>query len=284
MRALISNSENFNLVEKIAKKNQMLYIEAKILKYSGGEIQLYFDSNNLDEIYIFQNLWPEPNCKIIELLSILDICQDCKNINLILPFIPYLRQDKDEKLISSGSRIIAKLINQYNIQKIITFEPHSLNSLKYFNTKIDILNIYDSFFEVINNNTDQNSIIISPDKGGIERAKKLSELTKIRYTYFEKTRYQNKITMSCKDDLKQFNNIYIIDDMSDTCRTLNECIKLLNINNNINILLTHVLDEEKIISLAKNNNIKLYYSNTISNNKKYNINIGNIISNTKFHS
>ena len=116
--------------------------------------------------------------------------------------------------------------------------------------------------------------------GGIKRAQKLSKLSSIKYTYFEKNRINNEVKIISNSNINKYKNIFILDDMSDTCKTLEECVKLVSNNqNNINILLTHVLNEETLNKKIKEKyNLKLHYSNTVTRNNKFNIDMINIIS------
>lgn len=284
MKTFIARKNLFSVTHRLISKLNMPYIKYDKKTYNGGELQVIFKQSldNLDEVYLFIDLWPNPNDKIFELQSVLSlIAFHTKKINLILPFIPYLRQDKNEEYISSGSQILASITNDYNVKKIITFEPHSKNSLKHFNCKIISLDIYQQFKNIIKEEKiSKDSLIISPDYGGKDRAKKLSEICSLKSTYFSKKRNGKNIDIyQNNNSLNNIKSAIILDDMVDSGGTIINTIKILKEKNiRIYVLITHILNERKVQEIiSQHENVELIYSNTILTNKKPRIDIFEMI-------
>jgi phosphoribosylpyrophosphate synthetase len=141
MKILISNSENLEESSYLAKKLEAEILNFEISNFSGNEKFISFINAPVQDskIYIFHKLWPNPNDKIIELLLILDYIKS-KNYEisgLIIPYLPYLRQDRELKENSAiGARMIAQIFESYKVRKIYTIDAHSKSAIKFFGDKL----------------------------------------------------------------------------------------------------------------------------------------------------
>jgi len=190
------------------------------------------------------------------------------NISLVTPFLPLLRQDREfSKNSSIGSKVLANILNSYNIKEIITLETHSEASQKFFNSNIINLNCFDSFYNAIKEEISRSKWkIISPDLGGINRAKELAEICITNYGHLKKQRSrEEKITHSF-DDYDRNTNYIILDDMIDSGGTIISGANLLkNPDNKIIILSTHIFSASTVTRIKNECMIhKIICSNTIT--------------------
>lgn len=274
IKILLSTSDNINFTSSISSIAKCELKTIKITKYSGNEILASFDNkiNSSDKYFLFHKFWPNPNEAIIELLLILDSLSRSKinNITLITPYLPYLRQDRQlEHNSSIGASMLAKLIENSIIDKIITIDPHSDNALAYFNNRIvslDISTVYANYIKTKMNF--ENLLLVAPDKGCSNKVKDIASLINCPYLILNKNRTtENDIVSKASNiDFKQFKNVILIDDIIDTGKTVISAVKVLPASLNYFVIGTHALSENYIQNLCETKIFKkiIYTNSTIS--------------------
>ncbi len=218
------------------------FIENEKLISVDGEI------NTDCEIFLFKILWPNPNEKLMELFLILDLLQSKGvSISIISPFIPYLRQDKF--LCSSqtiGARAIGNILSQFGVQKIYSFDLHSQNASNFLKCTICDMNYNDYFIHklalLLVNPT--NTLVVAPDAGALNRAKKLALSFGSSFTNLQKHRHGSDIFTSPLRGAKKYDNIVIIDDIMDSGNTILSAInRLQEYCDRIFVCISHVLKQ-----------------------------------------
>ena len=254
MAQVLYCSEDEQEAREFANKISAKLVKYEIKNFTGNEKFLKVNQNiDFNEaIYIYKSFWPAPNDKIMELVLLLDLLESngAKNIRLIIPFIPYLRQDREVLSNSSvGARALARLLRSFNIEEIITYDAHSENSMSFFEGKITNLNYYELFASRISKeNFDQeNSIVISPDQGSKFRAKNLAELLSVKYCALTKKRIGSEVVITGFDNSRIWDQVIIIDDIIDTGGTILSTIELISeCSKKITICISHIVNIEAI--------------------------------------
>ncbi|MDX1923699.1 MAG: ribose-phosphate diphosphokinase [Rickettsiaceae bacterium] len=257
MKQILSSMDDLTEVSNIAQIINASIISFEIKNFTESEklIELSQIPEKNSEIIIFKKLWPKPNDSLIELLILLDqlVNSDIYNISLIIPFIPYLRQDRQFTPKSSvGARAIANLLSHFPINNIYTFDPHSEAACYYFSGGVVKLNYYDYFAHKLKELKiePENTLIIAPDLGALSRAKHFSEIFGTKYAYLKKMREGENISIQPLSDAKKYDNIVIIDDMIDSGGTILSAIKALEAKyEKIIICISRILKESAIIDI-----------------------------------
>ena len=226
---------------------------------------------NKEKIYILQTLAPNVNDALIELLLTLDSLKRkyTNDIVAIIPYLGYSRQDRTLAPNSSiGFKLIADLLCNAGISKIITFDLHSLPTIGFFN--IPIINICTSSKIIkhikINANLD-NVVIVSPDLGGVSRARLIANKLKKKLVIAYKTHHENNVFVEVLQSVEDKNCI-IIDDIIDSAKTIIATTYELLEKGATSVIAycTHNLIDSIAYNIIRNSPLKrLYVANTIHN-------------------
>lgn len=153
-------------------------------------------------------------------------------INDMLPFMPYLRQDrKDKPRVPITARLMAKHLEADGVDRVVTVEPHTEQVQGFFDIPVDTLPIFqlygEEFFE---NNTEKKYVLVAPDVGAMKRARSLKNWLQRKYgvdmplAMTEKTRGtddQPEVYYLVGDPKHvEGATVIMFDDMIDTANTL----------------------------------------------------------------
>ncbi len=271
MFTIYSTEKNKEASSHFAKKLGFKVEIADIVNFNCHEELLYLNSSEQIEQHgiIIHELWPHPEQKIIELLLLLDLLESkgLKSATLIVPYIPYLRQDRELKNNAAiASRMLFKLFEHTAISKIISIDCHSEKAMSYFSKEFINLSPANFFAGILQKQIKDlsDSLVISPDKGSAKRAENLANLLKIPYQVLSKERKSDRIEITGFNSDKKYKNIIIIDDILDTGNTIKSTIeRLQNYAEEIVICVTHLLNQEGVKLIESlGNNIKVITTNS----------------------
>ena len=234
-----------------------------ISHYKDGEILVHIDENiKGKKVFVLGSTFP-PAENTLELIILINTLKEngAKKIIVLMPYFGYGKQDKMKYSGDAMSaKLMANIINLAGADKIIALDLHSEMAGSYFK-KLKHLSAVDTLAAYFKNIGLKKTVIISPDKGGIERAKRFASCLKIKkIVVIEKYRPkvdENKV-IKIKGRVKG-RNIIIVDDMTQTGGTLIESAKALKKEGagDIYIALTHLVPTGPAIkNLEKDRNIK----------------------------
>lgn len=222
---LIAGSANPILAQEISKKLGVELSAAKIGHFSDGEIQVkIIDNVRGADCYILQPTCSPVNENIMELLIVADALKraSAKRITAVMPYYGYARQDrKAEPRVPITSKLIANLITASGINRILTMDLHAGQIQGFFDIPVDHLYgtpVLLKYFEELKLN---NPIVVSPDAGGVERARAFAKHLNADLAIVDKRRPRpnEAAIMNIIGDVNGRNAI-ILDDMIDTAGTL----------------------------------------------------------------
>jgi len=217
--------------EKIAK-DLCKDLEASLVKTTSKRFpddELYIrilDDISKKHVVIIQTTYPDQ--KIIELFLLQDAVKEAgaKKITVVIPYLGYARQDKkfkDGEPVSA--KAIAKLIS-LNADKVITVDPHKEYILDFFTIPAFSCSAVPEIAKYLKRK--KIDMILAPDKGALDRAKKASTIIKCDFDYMEKTRIDGTTVKIKPKNLDVHNkNVAIIDDIISTGSTMALSIKEL---------------------------------------------------------
>ncbi len=222
---LIAGNANPILAQQISQNLGIELSEAKIGRFSDGEIQVkIIDSVRGSDCYIIQPTCAPVNENIMELLVIADALKraSARRITAVIPYYGYARQDrKAEPRVPITSKLIANLITASGINRVLTMDLHARQIQGFFDIPVDHLYARPVLFQYFKDLNLDNPIVVSPDAGGVERARAFAKLLNADLAIVDKRRPRpnEAAIMNIIGDVKGRNAI-ILDDMIDTGGTL----------------------------------------------------------------
>jgi ribose-phosphate pyrophosphokinase len=247
---VIAGPGSLDLAKSISKNLNVEFIEPELKIFSDGESKIRFPSVDHKHCVIVQSLYPPIDRHIIQLLMMIHKCRrdNASKITVIIPYMAYARQDKvflDGEIISIS--VLAELIQNCGTTEVITVDIHNELCLSYFSITIKNVSAIPILAEYLKKNkTIENSIIVSPDKGGTKRAKKIAELLKLQILCLKKTRDRKTGLVSIEENLGlvvEGLDAILIDDMISTGGSIVKACRVLKKNKirNIIVLCTHAI-------------------------------------------
>lgn len=222
---LIAGNANPKLAQEIAGKMGIELSPATIGRFSDGEIQVKItNSVRGSDCYILQPTCAPVNENIMELLVIADALKraSARRITAVIPYYGYARQDrKAEPRVPITSKLIANLITASGIDRVLTVDLHARQIQGFFDIPVDHLYARPVLFQYFKDLNLDNPIVVSPDAGGVERARSFAKLLNADLAIVDKRRPRpnEAAIMNIIGDVKGRNAI-ILDDMIDTGGTL----------------------------------------------------------------
>ena len=238
-------------------------------------------------VFVIQSTSNPANERIMELLIFLDLLKrsSAKEINVIIPYFGYSRQDrKNNGRQPITSSLVAKLIESAGADRVTSFDFHSPQIQGFFRIPVDELRAVGILAKALRKQYREKEkfIVVSPDHGGVSRARSFAKFFDSKLAIVDKRRTSNNKAeaLNIIGDVEN-KNCVIIDDIIDTGGTLSETIKKLEEMKakNIYLLSTHAVfssktnDENEVIEKLLNfkNVKKIIITNSIEREipKKY---------------
>jgi ribose-phosphate pyrophosphokinase len=247
--------------------------------FNDGEIMLEVkESVRGRDVFIIQSTSFPSNDNLMELVLLADAVRrsSAANITAIIPYFGYARQDRREKSarVPVTARVVADMLATVGINRCVTVDLHTEQMQGFFNMPLD--NIYAS--QIILNDIAQryqNFMIVSPDIGGVVRAREIANKLNVPMAIVDKRRINNKVeTANVMGDVLGKHCI-IIDDIVDTGNTLLGAATALQKQGALSVsaYCTHaILSNDAADKIAESELKELVVTDSIARDKK-NINI-----------
>ncbi|CAG9860366.1 unnamed protein product [Phyllotreta striolata] len=179
-----------------------------------------------EDVYIVQSGCGNVNDNLMELLIMIHACKiaSASRVTAVIPCFPYSRQDKKDKSRAPiSAKLIANMITVAGADQIITMDLHASQIQGFFDIPVDNLYAEPAVLDWIKQNIPdwKNSIIVSPDAGGVKRVTSIADKLNAEFALIHKERKRaNEVSsMVLVGDVKDRVAI-LIDDMADTCGTI----------------------------------------------------------------
>ena len=225
---LFSLSSNHELAQKVAKEIGIELGKVSIGAHSDGETVVHIDESvRGDHVFILQSTSDPVNDNLMELLIMMDALRraSAASINIVLPYYGYARQDRKARAREPiTSKLVANMLQIAGADRLITFDLHAPQIQGFFNIPVDHLMgspLIAEYFRRQLVSAGDDIVVVSPDHGGVGRARKLANFLKAPLAIIDKRRPRANVAeiMNIIGDV-QGKKCILIDDMIDTAGTI----------------------------------------------------------------
>jgi ribose-phosphate pyrophosphokinase len=221
---IFTGNANAALAEKICGFLGMPLGKAKVSKFSDGEIQVEIEESvrGMDTFFV-QPTCPPVSHNLMELLIMVDALKraSADRITVVIPYYGYARQDR--KVVprtSISARLVADLITTAGASRLLAMDLHAGQIQGFFGVPVDHLLALPVTFEYLKK-IEGEIVMISPDAGGVERAREMGKRLNASLAIIDKRREKANVSkvMNIIGDVRGKTAI-ILDDMMDTGGTI----------------------------------------------------------------
>ena len=237
---LIAGNANKNLAKTIAKRmslhrgNKVAPVDARVERFNDGEIFVeVFENVRGEDMFIIQSTSNPANDNLMELLIMTDALRrsSAARITAVIPYFGYARQDRRTKARTPiSAKLVANLIAEAGVERVLTMDLHAAQIQGFFDLPVD--NLYASpifALDILHHFGDMSDVmIVSPDVGGVARARELAQRIKAPLSIVDKRREKpgEIAEMTVIGNVKNKRCI-IVDDICDTAGTLCKAAEVL---------------------------------------------------------
>ena len=222
---VFSGSSNPALAAEIAAYLKIDLGRAVLERFSDGEIHFYIEENVRGaDVYVVQSGAKDVNFNLMELFIMIDAFKraSAERITAVIPYYGYARQDwKDRPRVPISARLIADLIEASGANRVLTMDLHSPQIQGFFSIPVDNLIAGPVLVRHLEKLGLENMVIVSPDAGGVGRARWFAKRMQARLAIIDKRRPAPNIAKVYHviGDVRD-GDVVIVDDMVDTGGTL----------------------------------------------------------------
>jgi len=219
-------NSNRPLAEKIAETVGVELGKLSVDKFSDGEIRINIEESiRGDNVYVVQSTSAPVNDNLVELLIMIDALRraSANTINVVMPYYGYARQDRKARSREPiTAKLVANMLEKAGVDRVVALDLHAAQIQGFFDIPLDHMMgapLLADYF--IKNGIAENAVVVSPDHGGVTRARALAEFLGAPIAIIDKRRTKPNVAeiMNIIGDVKGKKCI-LIDDMIDTAGTI----------------------------------------------------------------
>jgi ribose-phosphate pyrophosphokinase len=205
---------------------------ARVGRFSDGETRIEIDESVRGaDVYVIQSTCTPVNDNLMELLIMIDALKRASagSISAVVPYFGYARQDrKSAPRAPISARLVSDLLETAGINRVITMELHAGQIQGFFDAPVDHLYGSPVMLRYLRSLELTKPVIVSPDAGGVERARAFAKKLNASLAIVDKRRASPNVAevMNLVGDVDGCDAI-IVDDMIDTAGTLVQAAKAL---------------------------------------------------------
>ena len=224
---IFSGNSNPVLSQKICEYINVPLGGEKVKRFSDGEIQIEIDENvRSKDVFVIQSICSPVNDNLMELLLMLDALKraSANRITAVIPYYGYARQDKKvAPRVPISAKLVADILTVSGATRVITMDLHAGQIQGFFNIPVDNLFAAPVIINYIKKKFNNDLVIVSPDAGGVERARAFAKRLNAGLAIIDKRRdAPNQAKAMAVIGNVTDKVVVILDDMVDTAGTLVE--------------------------------------------------------------
>ena len=226
---LFALSSNQELAQRVAQEIGLPLGKSTVRQFSDGEIQVNIEESIRGKhVFILQSTSSPVNDNLMEILIMVDALKraSAESINVVMPYYGYARQDRKARAREPiTSKLVANMLEIAGVDRMLTIDLHAAQIQGFFDIPVDHLMgapLIADYFER-RNMTGGDYVVVSPDHGGVSRARKLAEFLKTPNAIIDKRRSVDKMNSSEVMNIigkVEGKTCILIDDMIDTAGTI----------------------------------------------------------------
>ncbi|WP_407889564.1 ribose-phosphate diphosphokinase [Levilactobacillus sp. N40-8-2] len=219
-------NSNKPLARKIANEVGVELGKTSVDRFSDGEIRINIEQSVRGcHVYVIQSTSAPVNDNLMELLIMIDALRraSAATINVVIPYYGYARQDRKARSREPiTAKLVANMLQTAGVTRVLALDLHAAQIQGFFDVPVDHLMgapLLADYF--LTNHLDEDAVVVSPDHGGVTRARALAEFLKAPIAIIDKRRPRANVAeiMNIIGDVKGKRCI-MIDDMIDTAGTI----------------------------------------------------------------
>lgn len=230
---VFTGSANPKLAEGVAKHLNIHLGRATVSRFSDGEVFVELLENVRGrDVFILQSTSAPTNDNLMEVLLIADALRrsSAGRITAAIPYFGYARQDRRPRSarVPISARVVANLLTEVGVDRVLTMDLHSDQIQGFFDIPVDNIYAAPLLLSDVWKHDYKNLMVVSPDVGGVVRARALAKRLEADLAIIDKRRPKPNVAqvMNVIGDVKDRTCI-IMDDMVDTANTLCEAAQAL---------------------------------------------------------
>ncbi|GAA5417888.1 ribose-phosphate pyrophosphokinase [Paraliobacillus ryukyuensis] len=218
-------NSNPTLAEEIAEQIGVALGECSVTTFSDGEIQINIEESVRGcDVYVVQSTSEPVNQHLMELLIMIDALKraSAKTINIVMPYYGYARQDRKARAREPiTAKLVADLLQVAGAQRVISLDLHAPQIQGFFNIPVDQLVGVPILSDFWSEKGLDDVVVVSPDHGGVTRARQLADRLKAPIAIIDKRRPRPNVAevMNIVGNIEGKTAI-LIDDIIDTAGTI----------------------------------------------------------------
>ncbi|MBP7254196.1 MAG: ribose-phosphate pyrophosphokinase [Negativicutes bacterium] len=260
---IFTGNANPQLAKNIAKCLNIPLGNAYVGHFNNGETQVMIDESvRGKEVFIVQPTCQPVNDSLMELLIMIDACKraSAKNIAVVIPYYAYARQDRKTRGREPiSAKLVADLLTRAGASRVITMDLHAGQIQGFFDIPLDNLLGVPILSDYIETKGLKDIVVVSPDLGGVTRARQLADRLEAPIAIIEKRRPMPGVAevMNLIGSIEGKTAV-IVDDIVDTAGSLVEGAKALGKfgAKEVYACCTHAILSDPAIARVEASNIK----------------------------
>ncbi len=259
--SLISGKSSEDLARKLSRKLKANLVKSEIIIFPDGESKITLSGNlSKSKSIVVQSIYPPVDTNLVQCLSLISKAKEnSSEVIVVIPYMGYARQDREflpGEIVTM--KVLGKLFKGAGASKLITVDIHSMLGLKHFRINSKNVTAIPDLVKYFKKLRLKNPLVISPDKGGKDRAREFADILKVEHIALEKKRDRKtgKVQIKTKnaDEVKN-RDLILVDDMISTGGSIIKATQFLKKQNckRVYVACTHALlmnDAEKKIRKA----------------------------------
>ena len=275
---IFAGNSNKPLAEKIAKYLNLQLGDCEVGRFADGEINVRINETvRGHDIFLIQSTSPPVNENLMELLIMIDAFKraSANTIAVVIPYYGYARQDRKAKGRDPiSAKLVANLITVAGATRVLTIDLHAEQIQGFFDIPVDNLWSYPVFAEELRKREEvvpEETVVVSPDVGGVRRARRMAERLKTSLAILDKRRPSDNVAevVNIIGEVKD-KVVILFDDIIDTAYSIVKGAEALKKAGAKKIIAcaTHGVFSENALERIENSSIDtVYITDTIHHEK-----------------
>lgn len=218
---VIGESSSDHLARKIASKLKSKYIGCELRVFPDGESKITLKAKPKGKIVVVHSVYPPVDSNLVRVLALVSQAKKYSSeVYVVIPYMGYARQDREflpGEVVTMS--LVAKMFKVIGATRIIVVDIHSILALKHFQIPTKNVTAIGELVKYFKRLYMKDPLVVSPDMGGIERAKNFASMMGVDYIALEKHRDRKtgEVIIKSKNHYEVRNrDIILVDDMIST--------------------------------------------------------------------